>query len=139
MWRQQAKIQFHIFIFACWRHIWGLMTKIQYGIESSGRGGDFEVLIVQFGPLGRKLQLFMQLKRWQLSSSSRLLRQACSTMALHKPHSLLHNSFLLSYYFWKFINDEMALISIAGIGKGKSTVVNRKNIKNSNRRHFFIY
>ena len=60
-------------------------------------------------------------------------------MALHKPHSLLHNSFLLSYYFWKFINDEMALISIAGIGKGKSTVVNRKNIKISNRRHFFIY
>ena len=56
---------------------------------------------------------------------------------------------IITYYplaiFWAItfenpsINDEMALISIAGIGKGKSTVVNRKNIKISNRRHFFIY
>ena len=55
MWRQQAKIKIWNYIFACWRHILGPMTKIQYGIESSGRGEDFEVLIVQFGPLGRKL------------------------------------------------------------------------------------
>ena len=47
--------RYETIFFACCRHIWGLMTKIQYCIESSGRGGDFEVLIVQFGPLGLKL------------------------------------------------------------------------------------
>ena len=60
----------------------------------------------------------------------------------HKPHILLHNSFL-----WKSINkfnDEMALISIAGIGKGKQEHCGQwgRNIKRSvisNRRHFFIY
>ena len=55
MWRQQAKIKTWNYIFACWRHILGPMTKIQFDIESSGRGEDFDVLIVQFAPLGQKL------------------------------------------------------------------------------------
>ena len=72
------------------------------------------------------------------------LRQDPPTLRLCQTYTHAVGGLRLSvtlYLGLRAINDEMALISIAGIGKGKSksTVANKENIEISNRRHFFIY
>ena len=58
----------------------------------------------------------------------------------HKPHILLHNSFLLSYYFWKSINKWWngtdLKLALWAMGKTEKGHISGKKIQNSKKQYF---